>query len=174
MQIVRVVSDNNQVPRPRFEWNVGSEILTIVRLFGYNDQCVEVLWCNNAERDARIILKMISHKYWNQLLNLQWSRHCRSHSVVLDFPSRRPTKRCGKLATGLGPRPTRKYDIGQSLLGDGVANRIKAGTHLYSNWIPWRCPAAVFRERVRKLGMDVWMSTRSRDRPPFVFVIYYL
>ena len=29
------------------------------------------------QRDAKIILKMINHKYWNQLLYPQWSRHCR-------------------------------------------------------------------------------------------------
>ena len=28
--------------------------------------------------------------------------------------------------------------------------------YLYNNWIPRRCPAAVIRERVRKLGMDVF------------------
>ena len=71
--------------------------------------------------------------------------------------------------------PHERYDIGlKSLLGDGVVTRMKSGIHFYGNWIPRRFPEAVIRERVRKLGMDVWMSTRSYDRPPFVFMIYYL
>ena len=71
------------------------------------------------QRDAKIILKMINHKYWNQLLYPQWSRHCRSHSVVLGFPSCRPTKCCGKTRYWIGPeahseiryrsKPTRRW-----------------------------------------------------------------
>ena len=48
----------------------------------------------------------------------------------------------GKLATGSGSGPTRKYDIGLGLFGDGVATRIRAETHLLQQLDPMEVPSS--------------------------------
>ena len=73
---------------------------------------------------------MINHKYWNQLLYPQWSRQLWVSQHAFGFSLTQAHKCLGKLATGSGSRPTRKYDIGLGLFGDGVATRMKPGTHL--------------------------------------------
>ena len=95
---------------------------------------------------------MINHKYWNQLLYPQWSRQTvvGSHSAVLGFPSRRPISAMAKLATGSGSRPARKYDIGLGLFGDGVATRLKAGTHLLQQLDPMEVPSS----RLQRTGSE--------------------
>ena len=70
------------------------------------------------------------------------SPDCGSHSAVLGFPSRRPISAMAKLVTGSGSRPARKYDIGLGLFGDGVATRIRAGTHLLQQLDPMEVPSS--------------------------------
>ena len=66
------------------------------------------------------------------------------------FPLTQAHKRYGKLATGLGLGPTRKYDIGLGLFGDGVATRIRAGTHLLQQLDPMEVPSS----RLQRTGSE--------------------
>ena len=85
---------------------------------------------------------MINHNYWNQLLYPQWSRQLWVSQRGFGFSLTQAHKRYGKLATGSGSRPTRKYDIGLGLFEDGVATRIRAGTHLLQQLDPMEVPSS--------------------------------
>ena len=66
------------------------------------------------------------------------------------FPLTQAHKRYGKLTTRLGSRPTRKYDIGLGLFGDGVATRIRVGTHLLQQLDPMEVPSS----RLQRTGSE--------------------
>ena len=59
-------------------------------------------------------------------------------------------------------------------IGDGFATRIKAGTHFTATGFHGRYPEAVFRDRVRKLGMGFIRTTQPFGWPPCMFIFYYL
>ena len=66
------------------------------------------------------------------------------------FPLTQAHKCYGKLATGSGSKPVRKYDIGLGLFGDGVATRIRAGTHLLQQLYPMEVPSS----RIQRTGSE--------------------
>ena len=86
--------------------------------------------------------------------------------------SARPSVRRPRHCAGSGP--ARKYEDGlEAHVGDGVATRMRPGNTFTATEFHGGYPAAVLRDRVRKLGMGFVRPTQPFDWPPFVFIFYY-